>query len=219
MGWLEDKGHDSMVVALIRRAVKDSGPKAQRQAAKLRKKHPELSTRELVERVDNDFKRLTVVEGAAAGAAAVMPGIGTIAALVLAAGEAGLFLFASARYILTRAALEDMDPEDFDSRLTLVMASMLGPSGVATASQASPQTERVWARTLAQQRSASRGKLQQGLGRTFISRYLIRKGAGIFGRLLPFGVGALIGGLANHAGSKTVIEGADAAFGHNISTL
>ena len=219
MGWLEDKGLDSVTVRLVRKAVKDSGPKATRRAAKLRKKFPEASTQELVQKLDTEYKRLTVVEGAAAGAAAVMPGIGTIAALVLAAGEAGLFMFASARYILTRASIEDMDPEDFDSRLTLVMASMIGPAGVATASQSSPSSERVWARTLAQQRSASRGKLQQGLGRTFISRYLIRKGAGIFGRLLPFGVGALIGGLANHAGSKTVIEGADAAFGHNISTL
>lgn len=215
MGWAEDRGHEALTVKLVRGAVKDSGPKAIKRAEKLRRKYPDATTEVLVDRLSTEYRSLTVVEGALAGAAAVMPGIGTAAAIILAVGEAALFMFASSRYILTRAVLEGMDPEDFDARLTLVMGAMLGPAGVAKAASSDLDTDRAWARTLATQRASTKSLTQQGLGRTFVSRYLIRKGAGVLGRALPFGVGALIGGLANFAGAQTVIDGADAAFGYD----
>jgi hypothetical protein len=47
----------------------------------------------------------------------------------------------------------------------------------------------------------------------FVKRFLLKQTGAVFGRALPFGVGAIVGGGANLAMSKQVIAATHEAFG------
>lgn len=214
---IRDRGEQSAIVKLVDSAVKRQGPKAVERAAEMRAKNPGASTAELVEKLTTDYRRLSTGAGAGVGATAAVPGIGTVTSVLLSVAEAGTFLETAARYVLTRAVLQDCDPGTFEGRRGLVMGAMLGAASVRAAQEAASGTRRAgdlaWAKALSAQRQAGSGKFLNSLTGKFVTRFAIRRGAGLFGRAFPFGVGAVLGGVANWAGANTVIEGADAAFG------
>ncbi len=47
----------------------------------------------------------------------------------------------------------------------------------------------------------------------FIKRFAARQGASVLGRALPFGIGAAVGGLGNHALGKKVVQASREGFG------
>ncbi|HEY4615635.1 MAG TPA: hypothetical protein VIG75_09255, partial [Citricoccus sp.] len=55
--------------------------------------------------------------------------------------------------------------------------------------------------------------------RMFIKRFIVRQGAGMIGRLVPFGVGAVVGGLGNRALGKGVVKAAQHLFGPLPATI
>ena len=55
--------------------------------------------------------------------------------------------------------------------------------------------------------------------RMFIKRFIVRQGAGMLGRVVPFGVGAVVGGLANRVMGKGVVRAAQNLFGPLPATI
>ena len=51
------------------------------------------------------------------------------------------------------------------------------------------------------------------LKRRFMKKLLVRQGAGMLGRAVPFGIGAVIGGVGNRAMAKAVVQNARDLFG------
>jgi hypothetical protein len=51
------------------------------------------------------------------------------------------------------------------------------------------------------------------LARRFVQRYASREGAAVVGRVIPFGIGAIVGGSMNYVASTAIIKAADKAFG------
>lgn len=218
MGKLTDKvagkSSDSMIVGFVDRAVKRHGKAAPGRVAELREKNPDATTAELTAQLTKEYRRLAIGAGAGVGAAAVAPGVGTVASVALSGAEALAFIEISARYVLTLAVLHGADPGNARGRRDLLLSVMMGKAGVSAAQAAVGSSSRTWARDLGKALPSARleGK-NSGLMRTFLTRYAVRKGAGMFGRAFPFGIGAVVGGIANHSAADTVVEGAKAAFG------
>ncbi len=78
--------------------------------------------------------------GAAVGGAAAAPGVGTGAAAAIGVGEIGFFLEASALLSLAVAEVHGLQIDDLERRRTLLLAVLLGDSGVKVVEKAAART-------------------------------------------------------------------------------
>ena len=93
--------------------------------------------------------------------------------------------------------------EDVERRRTLVMAVMLGHEGAKAVGKVAERTGQHWARQLA--RGIPNSKIlaiNKVLGRNFVTKYGTKQGILVLGRVLPFGIGAVIGGPLTRSSAK-----------------
>lgn len=90
---------------VIERSSRIQGPAAQAYVARLRRAHPGASPAKIVAKLEKRFLSVVTASGAAVGAAATLPGIGTLAAWFAAAGEVVVFLEATALFVLALASV------------------------------------------------------------------------------------------------------------------
>ena len=134
--------------------------------------------------------------GGAVGAAAAAPAIGTGVGIALTASEVAAFFATSAAYGLAVASVHGIEVTDVPRRRTLLLATLLGDQGRALVTQEAglPAATGSWARSVLTGLPTSTIKrVNRALARRWVKRYAAREGALAIGRLLPFGVGALIG--------------------------
>ena len=81
------KASSRALAQIIERSSRIQGPAAEAYVARLRRAHPGAGPAEIVTKLEKRFVGAVTASGAAVGAAATLPGIGTIAALSAAAGE------------------------------------------------------------------------------------------------------------------------------------
>jgi hypothetical protein len=104
--------------------------------------------------------------------------------------------------------------DDVERRRTLVMAVMLGDAGARGVSKVVERTGQHWARQLV--RGIPRSKIlpiNKVLGRNFVTKYGTKQGIVVLGRVVPMGIGAVIGGTANAIFSQGIITASNRAFG------
>jgi hypothetical protein len=175
--------------------------------------HPGAAARALSEIIERGAR----VQGpAAVGSAAAFPGIGTLVALSAVAGETVVFLEATAVFVLAVAEVHGIPAEHRERRRALVLAVLVGEdSKHAIADLLGPgRTKGAWlsdgAATLP---LPAVSQLNSRLLRFFVKRYALKRGAIAFGKLLPVGLGAVVGGVGNRLMGKRIIENAHMAFG------
>jgi hypothetical protein len=96
----------------------------------------------------------------------------------------------------------------------LVMAVMLGDAGVKGIGKVAERTGQHWARQLVRRiPRANIDAANKVLGRYFITKYGTKKGIVVLGRVIPFGIGAVIGAAANGLFSQGIITASNRAFG------
>ena len=201
-------------LALLDKALTLQAPLVERHLARLRSNRPEALPAHITKRLNTEFRTATISAGAGVGAAAAAPGVGTAAALVLSGGEALGFLNATALYVLSRAEVHGIPLHDVERRRTLVMAIMLGEAGAKSVQQVAERTGQHWAKQLVRRvPQAKINAVNKVLGRHFVTKYGTKQGIVVLGRVVPFGIGAAIGGAANAAFSHGIIKAADRAFG------
>lgn len=76
---------------------------------------------------------MVTASGAAVGAAATLPGIGTLAAWFAAAGEVVVFLEATALFVLALASVHAIPLDHRERRRALVLAVLVGDNTTAVA--------------------------------------------------------------------------------------
>ena len=201
-------------LALLDKALTIQSPLIERHIARIRRNRPDASPAQVTKRLNAELRAATISAGAGVGAAAAAPGVGTAAALALSGGEAIGFLNATALYVLSRAEVHGIPLRDIERRRTLVMAVMLGEAGTKSVQQVAERTGQHWARQLVKSvPSAKIRAVNKVLGHNFVTRYGTRQGVIVLGRVIPFGIGAAIGGAANAAFGQGIIKAADRAFG------
>jgi hypothetical protein len=203
---------ENAVVALLDNGSRLQAPAVATYIDRTRRAHPEESPTETMARLENLYLTTVTGSGGAVGAAAAVPGIGTIAALTASGAETLFFLEASALLTLACAAIHGIQPHDNEQRRALVLAVVLGDSGRAIVERAVGGSAKNWGSLLAG-RLPGLDTLNESLLSRFILRFLMERGALTAGKVLPAGIGAVIGGLANRALGKGVIANARNAFG------
>ena len=110
---------------------------------------------------------------------------------------------------------------DPDRARTIVMAMMLGTSGADLvrnlAAQATgagvPQTK-FWGDVIGKNvPQAFVGQIADRMRKAFMRRFARNTTTGAVGRILPFGIGAVVGGTANHLLGRKVVTSSRTAFG------
>lgn len=169
---------------------------------------------ERVAQVTDAFRKELVGAGAAAGAVAAAPGIGTMAAIGTLGAEIGWFVMRAADLIMTIAVIHGRTEATVEERRSWVLAILA--FGEDAAKEFGSLAERMQVGPV-----SGKGlkvplevleRVNANIGANLLSKFGSRRGAIAVGRVLPFGVGAVIGGGANYAMVRSLSRNADNFF-------
>lgn len=197
---------DERWLAVIDAALKVQAPLAHSYVHKLRQKHPEATDRQLLEHATKRFTTLTTAAGAGIGGVAALPGLGTAAALGLTVGEGVTFAEACAFLTLAAAEIHGVDMTDKNTRRLVLMGVLGGERGTEIIAKAMGKQGLQWHSVLNGGGGFLPGLISKQVSRYVRRRVVARTGKLWLMRLLPFGLGAVIGGLGARAVSKSVVE-------------
>lgn len=187
----------------------------------IRLRHPDSSPDEIVRILERRYLAAVTTGGAAVGATAVVPGIGTGVTLALSGVETVGFLEATALFAQSVSEVHGIPVADPDRARALVLTLMLGKEGVDLVSQLArqasgrgPSRSTYWGELVTKTLPrAALAPLVDRLKTTFIHQFAARGGASWIGKALPFGIGAVIGGAGNNILGRRVLTGSRRAFG------
>lgn len=182
--------------------------------ARMRAERPWATTTELEEMAARRFRRDAGLTSAAVGASAALPAVGTGTAAALTVGQTGVFLAAAVTYVLTVAELHGLRVVDPERRRALVVSALLGQQGAEAVQGQLGLSTLFWAaQLLAQMPLPTVRSVNAELAKRLARRQSAKAGALALGRLLPFGIGAVIGWSGGRALANQVVEGTTAALG------
>jgi hypothetical protein len=202
--------------AIIERGARVQAPAVKAYVERLRQQAPDATPAEIVARLEKHYLAAVMASGAAVGSAAAFPGIGTLAAMSAVAGETVVFLEATSLYVLSVAEVFGIPADHRERRRALVLAVLVGEdSKRAVADLVGPgRTSGAWmADGAATLPLPAVTQLNNRLLRYFVKRYTLKRGAIAFGKLLPVGIGAVVGGVGNRVMGKRIVSNARKAFG------
>lgn len=206
--------------SMLSRLLSVQRPVALAYVRSLRRKHPEATPDELIAIIRRHYLTLTTSGGAAVGATAAVPGLGTTAALGVASAETAGFLEGTALFAQAISEIHGLPVADAKRANALVLGLMLGKDGKNLVQRFSKKNGGVdsmigsWGSTVTKQLPAPLvDLLVRKLRKTFIRKYAARAGGSLVGRLLPFGVGAVIGAVVNGQMARQVAKESEEAFG------
>ncbi|WP_211373399.1 hypothetical protein [Agromyces allii] len=187
----------------------------------IRRRAPLATPEQLVRILERRYLAAVTTGGAAVGATAVIPGIGTGVTLALSGLETAGFLEATALFAQSVAEVHGIPVDNPDRARALVMTLMLGREGVDLVRQFAGQAggkgvarDVYWGELITNGLPrALMGPVVDRLRATFIKQFAVKGGAGIIGKALPFGIGAAIGGTGNHLLGRKVLQQSRLAFG------
>ena len=193
----------------------------------IRRRSPDATPAQLVRILERRYLAAVTTGGAAVGATAVIPGIGTGLTLVLSGIETAGFLEATSLYAQSVAEVHGIAVEDPERARALIMTMMLGAEGTDLVRQFAGQVTgdgivrgAYWGEVVTN--SIPRAilvPLVDRLKSSFIRRFTVGAGASVLGKAIPFGVGAVIGGAGNQIVGRRVVKASRLAFGMPPATL
>ncbi len=167
----------------------------------------------LLKRLDRQYRLMIAGSGAAVGASAIVPGVGTAAGVALSAAQAVATLEATMLYVLSYAEATGAAVDDVNQRRVLLMGVLLGESGARLVEKVLGESGESWgalvvhglpAEVVRQVNAQLRGK--------FLASYGVAQAATALARLLPFGAGVAVGAIAGAASSGAVVKATRRAF-------
>ncbi|QGH70261.1 hypothetical protein [Pseudactinotalea sp. HY158] len=181
--------------------------------ARMRSAYPEASTGDLRYMLTRRYLFAAAASGGLTGAAAAAPRLRGAGALALTAGHVGSFVGASAAFVLAVAELEGMPVDDVARRRALLLAALLGRESGTFLSEELRVTPPTWGRTLLLDLPVTTvARVNKRLYGRVLRHSITRVGAVTAGRLLPYGVGAVVGYTGSRALGRIVVDGVEEAF-------
>ncbi|MGA9873964.1 MAG: hypothetical protein WBQ44_22860 [Rhodococcus sp. (in: high G+C Gram-positive bacteria)] len=205
---------EKALVRILDNASRLQGPAVEKYVAHMRRAHPDDTPAQLIERLENRFLLAVTGSGSAVGGAAAIPAIGTMASLATVGAETAFFIESSALLTLSVASVHGIPVHDHQQRRALVLAVALGESGMQIVQKTVGTSAKNWG-TLITSRvpGGAMTTMNKSLVKKFVQKYLAKRSALLVGKLLPAGIGAVIGGTGNRIIGKGVIKNAREAFG------
>ena len=202
---------------VIERSTRIQGPAASAYVARLRRVNPDAAPSVIAAKLEKRYLAAVTASGAAIGSAAVLPGLGTLSALSAAAGETAVFLEATAFFALATAAVYGVPSENRERRRALVLAVLVGDDSKHAIGEllGSRRTNGAWlSEGVASVPMPALAQLNSRLLKRAVRRYTLRRSALLFGKMLPVGVGAVIGAIGNRLVGKKIVRNTRSAFGN-----
>lgn len=191
-------------------------PAVKAYVARLRRSSPDATPAQIVTRLEKQYLAAVMASGAAVGSAAAFPGIGTLAALSAVAGETVVFLEATAAFVLAVAEVHGIPVEQRERRRTLVLSVLVGEDdskGAVRDLLGPGRTSGAWLSEAELLPLPLVSQLNTKLMHYFVKKYTVKRTAMAFGKMLPVGIGAAVGGGGNRLMGKKIVANARAAFG------
>lgn len=187
----------------------------------IRRGRPTATPAEIIRSLERRYLAAVTTGGAAVGATAAVPAIGTGASLVLSGAETAGFLEASALFAQSVTEVHGIPTVDPDRARALVMTLVLGTAGTdlvrqfaGQATGTAPGRTAYWGQMLTQNLPITAlNPMLDRVKRLFLKKFTLAQGTNIVGRLVPFGIGAVIGGGGNHVLGRQVVRTAREGFG------
>ena len=204
------------LASIIERSSRIQGPAAAAYVDRLRRADPDAGPATIVAKLEKRYVTAVTASGAAVGSTAVLPGLGTLAALSAAAGETAVFLEATAFYALAIAAVYGVLTEDRERRRALVLSVLVGDDSKQAMSEliGGGRTSGAWlSEGMASLPMPALSQLNSRLLKRAIRRFTLRRSALLIGKVLPVGIGAVIGAVGNRMAGKKIVRNARNAFG------
>lgn len=210
------KASTRALAQLIERSSRMQGPAAEGYVARLRRTHPGDGPAEIVARLEKRYLAALMASGAAVGTAATFPGVGTLTAVSAGAGETVFFLEVTSLFVLATAAVYDIPADHRERRRALILAVLVGDDTKRALGEliGPARTNGGWlAEGMASVPMSTLGRFNTRMLKYAVKRYTVRRGALMFGKMLPVGIGAAVGGVGNRMVAKKIIGNARDAFG------
>ncbi|GAA2082032.1 hypothetical protein GCM10009840_17570 [Pseudolysinimonas kribbensis] len=192
----------------------------------IRARRPAASPAELITSLERRYLAAVTGGGAAVGATAAIPAVGTAASLAISGAETLGFLEASALFAQSVTEVHGIAITDPERARTLVMAMMLGTGGQDLVRQLAGQAAggenrtRFWGELVGKQLPrVAVDRIGEKIRHAFLRRFAVTQGGTLVGRALPFGIGAVVGGTGNHLLGRKVVQSARSAFGPAPATF
>ncbi|MEP6481246.1 MAG: hypothetical protein ABJA94_04475 [Rhodoglobus sp.] len=193
----------------------------------IRRGRPNATPDEIIRTLERRFLGAVTAGGALVGASAVIPAIGTGASLALSGVETAGFLEASALFAQSVTEVHGIVVDDPDRARTLVMAMVLGTAGsdlvkqlAGQVSGTAPGKSKFWGEIVTKSLPRSVvGPIADRVKKTFMKKFAVAQGTNVVGRLIPFGIGAVIGGGGNHLLGRQIVRSSREAFGPGPATF
>jgi hypothetical protein len=180
----------------------------------LRYHHPSASPYGLIRVLERQYLAAVTGAGVAVGGAAAVPGVGISVALAVSGGEVAANISASAFLVMAVAHVHGLDLREVERRKTLLLGVLLGDLAESALQTVAARNGRHWARGVVEAVPIESIRLvNRVLGRNFVTRYGTKQGILVIGRVIPFGIGALIGGGGNYIVGSGVVRATRVAFG------
>lgn len=183
-------------------------------AQRLREQNPSASPEALERIAAARFVRRVSAESGAVGAAAAYPGAGTAVSAASSGIQLASFVSEAAHYTLVVAHLHGIDLRDPAKRTALVLASLTGREGAeALSAQLGIQTLSWFRNSFLGIRTTAAQEFNRVMTAWLRKRAIRKAASSTLTRLLPFGVGAVVGWNIGRSMANSVIEGASIALG------
>ncbi len=187
----------------------------------IRKRYPGASPEQLVRVLERRYLTAITAGGAAVGATAMVPAIGTGVTLALSGVETAGFLETTALFAQSVAEVHGLSIEDPLRARSLVMSLMLGRTGSDLVKQftgqamgQAPERKAFWGEMVSSSiPQVLMGPVADELKKRFLRKFAVNHGASLIGKAAPFGIGAAIGGVGNNIAGRQVVNAARTAFG------
>ncbi len=204
---------------VVLRAMNVQRPLVMAELRRMTRKYPDDTPGELAERLSRRYIASLTTTGAAAGGLGAVPGIGTATSLGASFGATLGFLELTALYAQSVAELAGLNTKDSKESQALVMTILLGEEGrelLKQAANAQPGTRFGTLGPTAWVASGVTGITERAfrsLANRFMRRLIRGEAIRFLGRVVPFGIGAGIGGVANRALARQVVVQTQETFG------
>jgi hypothetical protein len=212
---------DPRMLRLIDGALGVQRPLVLAHLRRIRQRHPSATPADVIRILENNYLAAVTTGGAAVGASAAIPGVGITASLGLSAVETAGFLEVSALFAQAVTEVHGIAVDDPERARALVMTMILGSGGTELVRQLAAQVtgdasakNARWGELVTKTLpSAAMGSIADRIKKMFLRRFARAQGGRVLGRVIPFGIGAIVGGAGNNALGKKVVENARTAFG------
>lgn len=216
-----------MVVRGIDRVLTVQRPVVLAHIRSIRRSRPDASPEQLIRILERRYLAAVTTGGALVGASAAVPAIGTGTSLVLSGVETAGFLEASALFAQSVTEVHGIVVDDPDRARALVMTMVLGTAGSDLVKQLAGQVtgggtgkSAFWGELITKSLPRTvMGPIADRIKQTFLKKYAVAQGTNVVGRLLPFGIGAVIGGGGNHLLGRQIITTSREGFGPAPATF